>query len=42
VPQELEELLSEEDMQKAQRVMQALLKMQKLDVATLKQAAQAA
>jgi predicted 3-demethylubiquinone-9 3-methyltransferase (glyoxalase superfamily) len=42
VPQELEESLSEKDMQKAQRVMQALLKMQKLDVATLKQAAQAA
>ena len=29
-------------MQKAQRVMQALLKMQKLDLTTLKQAAQAA
>lgn len=42
VPQEPKELLSERDMQKAQRVMQALLKMQKLDLTTLKQAAQAA
>jgi hypothetical protein len=42
VPQEPKELLSEKDMQKAQRVMQTLLKMQKLDLTTLKQAAQAA
>jgi predicted 3-demethylubiquinone-9 3-methyltransferase (glyoxalase superfamily) len=41
VPTELPELLSDRDPEKANRVMQAVLKMKKLDLAKLREAAQA-
>lgn len=39
IPKQLNELLSDPDKEKASRVMQAMLKMQKIDVATLEKAA---
>lgn len=40
VPTELAKLMSDKDPQRANRVMQALLRMKKIDIATLKQAAE--
>src|SRR3989442_11179531 len=40
IPAKLGKLMSQKDPQKANRVMQALLKMKKLDIATLEQAAE--